>query len=254
MDKIKCIIIEDEIPALEEIKYLLKNYDEVSIIGEANDGEKGFDLVENLKPEVVFLDINIPIYNGIELAKNIKNFDNSIIIIFITAFQKYALKAFEINALDYILKPIDEKRFEMTMERLKASRSVTKTDNLDLSDKIDALITKLDGNKKLITKLSCEINGKTVFVNLDEILFCYAENEKTYIKTKNESFITNHTLQEIELKTTLIRTHRSYIVNLDKIKEIYSWFNGTYKLVMQDKSEVPVSRGNVKKIKELLGM
>lgn len=254
MDKISVVIIEDELPALEEIKFMLKKYSEIEVIGEASDGRSGLELAMNLKPNVVFLDINIPIFNGMELAKKIRKENKEIYIIFITALKEYALKAFEIDALDYILKPIDEERFEITINRISEAISIREKSEDDLSNKINDLIKKIDKKDNIINKISCEINGKIIFVNVNEIMYGYVEKEKTYLKTEAGIFFTNHTLQNIELKSNLVRTHRSYIVNLDQIKELYAWFNGTYKLIMKDDQEVPISRGNVKKIKELLGI
>lgn len=254
MDKIFSVIIEDEIPALEEIKFLLKRHKEIEVIGEARDGKSGFDLVMTLNPKVVFLDINIPIFDGMELANQIRKVNKDIYIIFITALKQYALRAFEVDTLDYILKPIDENRFEIAIKRIIDAISIRENRDADLSNKINDLIKKIDKRDKAVNKISCEINGKIVFVNINEIMYGYVENEKTYLKTENTIFVTNHTLQDIEFKSNLIRTHRSYIVNLDQIKELYSWFNGTYRLVMEDGLEIPVSRGNVKKIKELMGI
>lgn len=255
MDKLICVIVEDEIPAAEELKYLLSQYKYIHVKKVAYDGKDGLEAIKDVHPDVVFMDINMPLQNGIELAKQVKNFDNSIDIIFVTAYEEHAIEAFEVNALDYILKPFDEKRINKTIERLVSKRKIISTEER-LPDIINEIINKIDKGEKLVKKIPCERRGKIILVDLKDVYFCYIEGEKTYVKTKDESFLVGCTLHQIEEKTNFFRAHRSYIVNIDNIKELYSWFNGTYKLVMNDmeKSEVPISRNNVKKLKELLGI
>lgn len=256
MNKLRCIIVEDEIPASEELSYIISKYDSIKVEGIAHDGESGMELIKHKKPDAVFMDINMPLENGIKLASKVKELDSSIEIIFVTAYEEYAIKAFEVNALDYILKPFDEKRVSITISRLEAKWRSKKMDNKELPNIINEIINKIDKEEKLVKKLPCERNGKIILVDIKDIYFCYIEDEKTYIKTKDDSYLVGYTLHQIEGKTNFFRAHRSYLVNMDNIKELYSWFNGTYKLVMNDlqKTEVPISRNNVRKLKELLGI
>jgi two-component system response regulator LytT len=157
--------------------------------------------------------------------------------------------------LDYVLKPFDEKRISITVDRL-----INKWKNANKHEKlpnmINEIINKMDKVEKLSKKIPCERDGKIILIDLKDIYFCYIEGEKTYVKIKNESYLVGCTLCEIEKKTNFFRAHRSYLVNMDNIKELYSWFNGTYKLVMNDgeNSEIPISRNNVKELKKLLGI
>lgn len=256
MNKLRCIIVEDEIPASEELSYIISQYDSIKVEGIAHDGESGMALIKDKKPDAVFMDINMPLENGIKLASKVKDLDSSIEIIFVTAYEEYAIKAFEVNALDYILKPFDEKRIDITISRLEAKCKVKEMDNKELPNIINEIMNKMDKEEKLVKKIPCERNGKIILVDIKDIYFCYIEDEKTYIKTKDDSYLVGYTLHQIEEKTNFFRAHRSYLVNMDNIKELYSWFNGTYKLVMNDiqKTEVPISRNNVRKLKELLGI
>lgn len=256
MNKMRCIIVEDEIPAADELSYIISKHDSIEVEGIAHDGENGMKLIRDKKPDAVFMDINMPLQNGIKLATKVKELDSSIEIIFVTAYEEYAIKAFEVNALDYILKPFDEKRISITISRLEAKWKSKKKDSEELPNIINEIINKIDKEEKLVKKIPCERNGKIILVDTKDIYFCYIEDEKTYIKTKDDSFLVGYTLYQIEEKTNFFRAHRSYLVNMDNIKELYSWFNGTYKLVMNDlqKTEVPISRNNVKKLKELLGI
>lgn len=253
MDILRCIIVEDELPAAEELKFIISQYDFIHVEGMAYDGEGGLTLIKEKRPDAVFLDINMPLQNGIKLAEKINGFDNSIKIIFVTAYEEYAVKAFEVEALDYILKPFDEKRISVTIDRLVNKYKSEKNKEDVLPNIINQIIDKIDREEKLVKRIPCERKGKIVLVDVKDIYFCFIENEKTYVKTKDEQYLVGYTLHQIEEKTEFFRAHRSYLVNMDNIKEMYSWFNGTYKLVMNDnkKTEIPISRNNVKKLKEL---
>lgn len=256
MNKLRCVIIEDEIPASEELNYIISKYNSIKVEGIAYDGGSGMELIKNKKPDAVFLDINMPLQNGIKLAGEVKEIDSSIEIIFVTAYEEYAIKAFEVNALDYILKPFDERRIDITINRLEAKLKIKKMGGKELPSMINEIINKMDKKEKLVKKIPCERNGKIILIDIKDIYFCYIEDERTYIKTKDDSYLVGYKLHQIEEKTNFFRAHRSYLVNMDNIKELYSWFNGTYKLVMDDvqNTEIPISRNNVRKLKELLGI
>lgn len=256
-DKLICIIVEDEIPAAEELKYIISQYKEIKVDGIATNGEEGIRLVKLKKPDAVFVDINIPLKDGIELAKEIKIIDNSIDIIFVTAYEEYAIEAFKIYALDYVLKPFDEERIAITIDRL-IIRWKEKLRDKKLMPKIITEIVdkfdKFDKEKNLAKKIPCNKNGKIILLNTIDVFFCYTGDERTYVKTNNNIYTINSTLNQIEKRTNFFRAHRSYLVNIDNIKEVYPWFNGTYKLIMGDteNSEIPVSRNNVKYLKKYL--
>lgn len=255
-DKLSCIIVEDEIPSAQELEYIISSYDDIEIHGIATNGDEGMKLVKSKKPNAVFLDINMPLKNGIELAKEVKNIDSSIDIIFITAYEEYAVEAFKLYALDYILKPFNEKRIDVTVNRLRKKWN-DKLKNVDsLPEMLNEIMDKLDREKKLAKRIPCYKNGKIIFLDIDDIFFCYIEDEKTYVKTAEKRYFIGCTLSQIEKKTNFFRVHRSYLVNMDNIKEMYPWFNGTYKLVMSDreKSEIPISRSKVKRLKEYFKM
>ncbi|MHC6178589.1 LytR/AlgR family response regulator transcription factor [Clostridium sp. JNZ X4-2] len=255
MDKLKCIIVEDERPAAEELNYIISQYENISVEGIAYDGESGMKLVKAKKPDAVFLDINMPVENGIEVAKDIRKFDRDINIIFVTAYEEHAVEAFELYALDYLLKPFDENRIEITINRLiRKCREKSEGNEKIPKDILIEIIDKMDKEKKLVKKIPCERQGKIILVNVKDIYYCYIKDDKTYVKVKDNSYLVGYTLGQIEERTDFFRSHRSFLVNIDNIKELYSWFNGTYKLVMDDKekSEIPISRNNVRKLKELL--
>lgn len=252
---IKVIIVEDEEPALRELKFLLEEIGDVEISGCASNGIDALKLIEEQDPDAVFLDIQIPDMDGISVAENMRKKGLSSMIIFATAYDEYAIKAFELNSIDYILKPYNEERIRKTIERIKDSSCRRQ----DILGRIDRLLKSYDHNnenKIHFSKIPCEYREKTVFVEKDDIIFFTTDSDLIYAKTANKKYITHYTLSELESKGNFIRVHRSYLVNINKIKEIFSWFHGTYKIVMQDdeKTEIPVSRNHIKKLKNELGL
>ncbi|KRQ87157.1 Transcriptional regulatory protein YpdB [Caloramator mitchellensis] len=255
MSNIRCIIVEDEIPAILELKYILQEYECMDIIKEFYDGKSALDWMIKNDIDVIFLDINMPNMGGLDLAKEILKLEKDIHLVFITAHEDFALNAFELGAIDYILKPYNEKRIEKTILRIKEHVFDRKKSESDVARKIEKIISKINMPAK-VKKIACEYKGKTLLVDLEDIYYCFIEDEETYVKTKDISYLTNYNLNELEEKTGFFRIHRSFIVNLNKIKEIYPWFNGTYKITMDDiqKSELQVSRSRVKELKEALNI
>ena len=249
LDEIKVIIVEDEEISSDELKYIVSKDSRFKVIGQAYDGISALALIESEEPDIVFIDINIPGKNGIQLAEEIKEILPDIILIFLTAYDTYAIKAFELKIYDYILKPYDEKRIA---ESLNCALNIISNRN---ENEIIDILSKLE-NKQALKKIPCENNGKIILIDVNKISFCYSEGEKNYVKTNKETYCTTKTLQELAEKTNFFRCHRSYIVNLEKVKEVYSWFNGTYKLIIDDceNNEIPVSRSHVKEIKIILGL
>lgn len=256
MSDLRCVIVEDEIHIAEELIFLLSKYEFIKIIGSANNGEEGLKIIKEIKPNIVFLDINMPGMSGFDLASIIRKNNNETVIIFVTAYENYALKAFEIEALDYVLKPFDEARLESTIKRIKSHFNLNDNKDGYMDDKIQKILEKLDKEEKKLKKLPCEHYGKIIFVQIEDICFCYTENDKTYVKLKDKEYTTLYNLSEIEEKTSLIRVHRSFVINKDNIKEFYSLFNYSYKVVMNDSNntEIPVSRNKLKDLKTILGL
>jgi len=254
--KLKCVIVEDEIPAADELKYIISQYDFMEIQGIAYDGESGFNLIKKINPDAVFMDINMPMQNGIELAINVKKFNSAIYIIFVTAYEQYAVKAFEVDVLDYILKPFDQQRVGKTMQRLLDKSKARDTEEIKLPKAITDMLNKLEQEKNYLKRIPCESLGKIILIDIDDVYCCFIDVDKTYVKVKSKKYLTNYTLKEIENRTNFFRAHRSYLINIGKIKELFSWFNGTYKIILNDEenSEIPISRNNVRKLKELIGI
>ena len=236
-----CVIVEDEFPAREELKYFLTKHNEISLEKEFENPIDSLKYLQENKVDVVFLDINMPELDGMSLGKILTKLNPNIKIIFITAYRDYAAEAFEIKAFDYLLKPYSEKRITEVLNNLTMIK-----DNSPIKE------------VEKINKVTVFLDEKMVVLSLDEIYYIEVSEKESLVYTQNEIYTSKLKIskwEEILPKNKFYRTHRAYIVNLDKIKEVEPWFNGTFVLKIQDlKFKVPVSRNNIKEFKELLSI
>lgn len=236
-----CVIVEDEFPAREELKYFLTKHKEISLEKEFENPIDSLKYLQENKVDVVFLDINMPELDGMSLGKILTKLNPNIKIIFITAYKDYAAEAFEIKAFDYLLKPYSEKRITEVLNNLTMIKDNSPTKEVEK-----------------INKVTVFLDEKMVVLSLDEIYYIEVSEKESLVYTQNEIYTSKLKIskwEEILPKNKFYRTHRAYIVNLDKIKEVEPWFNGTFVLKIQDlKFKVPVSRNNIKEFKELLSI
>ncbi len=256
---IKALIVDDESLSRDELNYLLKQWKDVDIIGEAKDGEEAIKKVHDYKPDVVFLDIHMPNMDGLTVAKKLADQGVAPLIVFATAYDQHAIKAFEINAIDYLLKPFDEERLKVTIDRIHQ-----KLDNKNAErDKITRFLYQimaeedLKRQNKSVSKLAVQSEDRVILLDPTDVIYGYREGREVLIHTNQANYTTKYTLQVLEEKLEkyhFFRTHRSYLVNLNYAKELIPWFNGTYNLLMKDEkqSKVPVSRQYIKPLKDLL--
>lgn len=252
MKQFRVLIVDDEQPARDELKYLLEDYEDVEVVGEADNGLNAIKMVKELRPDIVFLDINIPKISGMEAAKNIILTAEAPYIVFITAYDVYAVEAFEIGAVDYLLKPLSPSRLYKTLDKIR---------NLyRYPDKWRESINNISEfmNKK-VDKLPVEKNGRIKLLDLNEIVFAEAYSGEVLIKTKNDRYTFKGTIKDLQARLEnkgFLRIQKSYIVNLNKIIEVIPWFKGTYWVVMDDdlKTQIPVSKNQVKDLKVILGL
>lgn len=259
MRDINYIIVEDEAPVRDELKFMLKKFDKLNLIGTCCNGIEALDFIMKNEIQLIFMDINIPGINGITLAQKLRELKyNDIEIIFVTSYDDYAIKAFELEAIDYILKPFDEKRITNSVNRIYKhfESENTSSNSDDMDSKIQEILEHIQKNDTKLKKFPCELHGRTIFLDMDEIYFCFTFNNATYVKTKDKEYPTMFTLCEIEEKTDFFRIHRSYIINIKYVKELFPLFNYNLKVVMDDneKTEISVSRNKVKDLKKLLGL
>lgn len=242
----KCIIVEDEFPAREELKYFIKNYSDIEIVNEFENGIDVLRFIQENNVDVIFLDINIPMLDGILLAKTINQFKYKPKIVFISAYKEYAVEAFELEVFDYLLKPYSDERIINTLKKLQQSKKdeILKKD-LEEKNDIQDTITMWKDDKMIVLKF-------------DDIYFCEAHERETIVYTKDNVYIAKSSISEFFKnlpKNQFFKTHRSYIVNIHKIKEIIPWFNSTYMLKLKDlKKEIPVSRSNIKEFRNTMNI
>ena len=259
---LKALIVDDEYPARQELRYLLGRFNNIEIVGEATSATEALALIRALDYQVLFLDINLPGMNGLELGATIQEIPRPPFVIFVTAYDEHAVDAFDVNAVDYILKPIDEKRLKRAIERvikLQQEREACQPVSFNGFNGNSVPLPAAESNEIKINRIPAEKQGKTLLVDISEIFYAYTEQDTVYIKTLSDKLFTRFTLKELEARLgggKFFRTHRCYIVNLHKVKEIVPFFNGTYNLVLEDqqRSEVPVSRAQAKKLRKILGI
>ena len=239
------IIVDDEYPARKELIYFIENYTDMNIMGEFDNGLDVLNFIQDNTLDAIFLDINIPKLDGMLLAKTIDKFEKRPKIIFITAYDNYAVEAFNLKIFDYILKPYSDERIISMLHRLKNT-----SDKKNNEDKAEY--------KKVSNKISLWKNGKIHIVDVNDIYYCEARERYTLIFTKDEDYEIREGRSEVE-KTinhnSFFRSHRSYLVNLEKIEEIIPWFNNTYILKLnKGKYEITVSRSRVKLFRQLMNI
>ncbi|AKP75753.1 LytTR family transcriptional regulator DNA-binding domain-containing protein [Priestia aryabhattai] len=245
---LRVLIVDDEMLARDELKYLLHRTKEVDFIEEAESIEEALDKMMDEKPDLLFLDIQLSDDSGFDIAKRLKKMKNPPAIIFATAYDQYALQAFEVDAIDYILKPFDEERVVQAIHKYKKMRvphhAVKEEEPIGESSSQTG-------------KLAISVDDSIVLVNIEDILFVGLIEGEVTIQTITESYHTADTLAMLEKKLpsqSFVRVHRGYIVNVHHISEVQPWFNSTYNLVMKNDKRVPVSRTYAKELKKRLGI
>lgn len=235
----KTIVIDDEQLARQRIKRLLKEYDEIEIIAEAENGAEGLLLIEQHQPDLIFLDIEMPVLNGFEMLAKLTHQPK---VVFTTAYDQYAIKAFEEGSIDYLLKPVELERLDKTIKKLKQS-------NLAPAQiPLEELIRQING-KKAIKTLTVKIGDKILLIKLSDIVHIEAEDKYVFLHTVDgKKHLTDFTLSTLEekLPEEFLRIHRSDIINTDFIKEIRKGFNGALIFVLNNPTETRVtsSRSN----------
>ncbi|MDF2568461.1 MAG: response regulator receiver domain protein [Sporomusa sp.] len=252
---VKVVIADDEKLMAEELRsLLLELYPDLCIVGVAHDGETALQLVKSYRPAIAFLDIQMPGMTGLEVAEQLIACEESPVLVFATAYDEYALKAFAVNALDYILKPYDEVEVERVMKKFEKILAGT---TVKAPTSRNKEVPKATGTRKF----SVEKGDRMEIIDSDKIELVYAKDRLVYIKTiEDETYRTKLTLQEFEGKLPadrFFRCHRNYIVNVNQIKEIANWFNKGYLLILQKTMngkglEIPVGRAYATRLKEYI--
>lgn len=248
---LRTIIIEDEEPARILIKHYLKDQNQIEIIGEYSDGFSGLKAINNLKPDLVFLDIQMPKLTGFEILELI---EHKPLIIFTTAYDQFAIQAFEANAIDYLLKPFTKERFNNSLEKVKEIYITKKTTDIE---KVEKLITTVEEKQTFINRIAIKSNTKISVIPVESINFIEANGDYVTINTDENSFLKEKTMKFFEQhldNSQFIRIHRSFIVNINQISKIEQYDKENHIVILKNNSKLKASINGYKELKRLLNL
>ncbi|HVM87767.1 MAG TPA: LytTR family transcriptional regulator DNA-binding domain-containing protein [Puia sp.] len=245
----KALIIDDEPLARSIVKEYLQGYPQIELVQECCDGFEGVKAIQQHQPDIIFLDIQMPKINGFEMLELV---DNPPATIFTTAFDEYAIKAFESHAVDYLLKPFSKERFDKAVQKCMGQANVMAQRN-SMQTMLDAASHSPLQNQRIVVKIA----GKIKIIPVEEIHYLEASDDYVKIHTKEGSYLKNKTMNYFEqtLDTALFtRTHRSYVVNVQQITRIEPYEKESYVVILKSGKQVPVSKAGYAKLKSVLGL
>jgi len=250
--KIRTLIVDDEDLARDRLKTLLTHEPRIELIGEASDGKSAVSAIEKLKPDLVFLDVQMPELTGFEVLEALdeKDLPN---VVFVTAHDKFALKAFDVHAVDYLLKPFDRERFQLALQR-----AIAKVEAHKPGQKDEALSAVIQETKPAgpVERLMVKSEGRVLLVRVDDIDWVEAADNYVNIKVGKESHMMRETMTSLEAKLPVekfMRISRSTIVNVERIQELQPMFHGEYIVVLKNGTKLTLSRSYRDKLDRLLG-
>ncbi|MGO2696096.1 LytTR family transcriptional regulator DNA-binding domain-containing protein [Bavariicoccus seileri] len=238
------LIVDDEPLARGELRYLLEKCDEITSISEADSVQDALSEILKQKPDLLFLDIHLTDESGLTLAEKVLQMKQPPLIIFATAYDEHAIQAFELNAIDYVLKPFEQPRIEQAVKRAANYFHRLKTD-------------QQTDRPKIMDTIPIQMEDRIYIVKIDQIIVMGVLDGETTIHTNDRAYTTKEPLSTYEKRLRsddFIRVHRSYIINQKYIKEIEPWFNHTYQVTMTNDLKIPVSRSYIKEFREKIGI
>ena len=247
MTKIKTLIIDDEQLARELIKNYLADYSFIEIIAECTDGFKGMKAIQELQPDLIFLDVQMPKLTGFEMLELL---ENPPVVIFTTAYNEYAIKAFDINAIDYLLKPFSRERFSKALEKVKEKSELKGNE----SDKLKEFINKVTGTEKT-ERIVVKTGTKIQVIPVDSILYLEAQDDYVMLYTPEGKFLKQQTMKHYEStldSAVFVRIHRSYIVNIQQVVRIEPYEKESWQVMLKNNSKLPMSKNGYSILKKRL--
>lgn len=234
---LKALVVDDEAPARSELRFLLDEVGGVEVVGEASNASEASQLIKAIPYDVVFLDIDMPGLSGVQLAETLSELDRQPSIVFVTAHSEHAVKAFEVAATDYLVKPVELDRLKIAIERLAP--------------------TQQDGAR--VERVWVEKAGKKLLLQVEDIFYIMAKDDYSYLHTNRERYLSTISLAQLEQRlepSGFFRVHRRYLVNLGQVHEVVPMYGGTLLLTLKDhdSTQVPVSRRRVPSLKKVLGL
>jgi two-component system LytT family response regulator/two-component system response regulator LytT len=258
---LRVLVVDDEQYAREELCYQLDLLGEVEIIAQAGNGVEALTAVDRHAPDVVFLDVQMPGLNGFEVARQLLGRAEAPALVFVTAFDHHAIEAFEVNAVDYLLKPVEGSRLEQALQRARRRVAVDRSGGVPappVNDQLERLVKMMSDRQVRREQVAVRIGERFMLVQADDIIFASLADESINIVTGQVTGTSNYrTLDDLQARLdpdVFWRVHRSHLVNINKIKEIVPWFSRNYILRMKDAkaTEIPVSRSQTKRLREYL--
>jgi two-component system, LytTR family, response regulator LytT len=246
------IVADDEQLAREELAFLLGKIEGVDVIAQAADGVQALDDIARLTPDVAFLDVQMPGLSGFEVARRLLEGGTELAVVFVTAFDHRAVEAFEVSAVDYVLKPVEPSRLEQAVQRVRKRRA-----NPPLGDQLDKLVRMMASQRDRRHQIAVKMADRIVLIQAEDIIYASLTEDSISIVTGQVSGTSNYrTLDELQARLdpdVFWRVHRSHLVNINKIKEIVPWFRN-YILRMNDPkaTEIPVSRSQTRRLRDYL--
>lgn len=265
--KINALIVDDEVLGRDLVRHMLRSHVDVTIVAECGDGEKALAAIKRLHPEVVFLDIQMPKLDGLALGKRLES-EGRPLVVFITAYDAYAINAFEAQAMDYLLKPFDQERFDQMLLRVRRRLAQIAEASLgqNLRDFFAAQTpspghahgrTGFSSGPKFDERIAVKENGRVLFVEAAEIDWLEASGNYVALHVAGRTHLLHETMTDIETRLNpvhFVRIHRSTIVHVGRLKELRPHFNGEYIVLLKDGTRLKLSRGYLAKAKTALGL
>jgi two-component system LytT family response regulator len=251
--KIRTLIVDDEPLARERLSELLRSESEIEIVGECANGREALTAIEAESPDLLFLDIQMPELDGFGVVAELSP-TKMPVIIFVTAYDKFALRAFEVHALDYLLKPFDRERFQKALQR--AIGVIKQNDREELGQRLAALMAEIKPETKALERLAIKIDGRVLLIKVEEIDWIEAADNYVNLHVGQESHLHRETLSGLEAKLpreNFLRINRSTIVNIERVKELQPMFHGDYVVILRNGTKLSLSRGYRENLNLLLG-
>jgi two-component system LytT family response regulator len=251
--KIRALVVDDEPLARERVLSLLQQEADVEVVGECSDGTQAVSAIQEQSPDLVFLDVQMPGCDGFQVIRHV-GADRMPTVVFVTAYDEYALQAFEVHALDYLLKPFGKDRFQQTLRH--AREALERRRAGDLGRRLLALVHDIKPEPQRVERLVVKSGGRVFFLRTDEIDWIEAAGNYVRLHLGAESHLFRETMNRMESRLDtrrFARIHRSRIVNTERIKELQPWFNGDYVVVLRDGTRLTLSRGYREKLQQRLG-
>jgi two-component system LytT family response regulator/two-component system response regulator LytT len=262
--ELRALLVDDEQLARDELGYLLGRIGDVEVVGQAGNGMEALAAAARLRPNVIFLDVQMPGLTGFEVARRLLEEGSVSHIIFVTAYDQHAIEAFEVNAVDYLLKPVDPARLEIALQRVQrrisADRQFDPNRGHDgaSAEQLERIVQLLADRQQRREQLALKVGERFMLVQAEEIIFAsLADDNITVVTTQHAGTSNYRTLDELQARldpAVFWRVHRSHLVNINKIKEIVPWFSRNYLLRMKDEkaTEIPVSRTQTRRLRDYL--